>query len=336
MTTVDEASRIKNYRTQRSQNVYRVGGWSDYRLILTGTPVTQGLQDLYGEFRFLNDQIVDCKNYTVFKNKYCVMGGFKGKTILGYQFQEDLYEKLKPYVDYVTKEQCLDLPEKITPPCIMVKPTENQARVMKQLKNEYAMQDGDHEIEVSTVLERMMRYQQVIGGTFPYEETGEYKTKAIPGGNPKLDAMMEWIGDLPDTAKVIIWARFRPEIRYIVEVLENEYGEETISQFHGGNVETRNEEAKTFKSEPHRRFMVSNQSVGGYGQTWVAATFVYYYSNSFSYEDRRQSEDRAHRKGQVNHVTYQDCEMNVPQDKMILKAIRRKHDLAMEVEEALS
>jgi hypothetical protein len=63
---------------------------------------------------------------------------------------------------------------------------------------------------------------------------------------------------------------------------------------------------------------------------------VVYYSNTFSYEDRYQSEDRAHRKGQENHVTYQDIEMDVPQDKMILKAIRRKRDLAEIVEEDLT
>jgi hypothetical protein len=82
--------------------------------------------------------------------------------------------------------------------------------------------------------------------------------------------------------------------------------------------------------------MVSNQTVGGYGQTWTAATFVVYYSNTFSYEDRYQSEDRAHRKGQENRVTYQDIEMGVQQDQMILKAIRKKKDLAKIVEEELT
>jgi SNF2 family DNA or RNA helicase len=89
---------------------------------------------------------------------------------------------------------------------------------------------------------------------------------------------------------------------------------------------------RSFQQDPEVRFIVSNQTVGGYGQTWTAATYVIYYSNSFSYEDRYQSEDRAHRKGQHNHVTYQDIEMAVPEDKMILRAIRKKK----EVEEALS
>lgn len=337
MCVVDESSRIKNYKAQRTKNVIKVGGWADYRMILTGTPVTQGLEDLFGQFRFLNANIVGCKNFTVFKNKYCVMGGFKAKQILGYQFQDHLFDKIKPYVDYVTKDECLDLPDKLIPPPVRVKPTDNQKRVMLQLKQEYAMQDGDDEITVSTVLERMMRYQQVIGGSFPFEIEGEYDTKPIPGGNPKIDEMKELLSGLPETTKVIIWARFVPEIGYITDAIKDEYGESSVVQFYGAtDNEARKRNVRLFQEDPEVRFIVSNQTVGGYGQTWTAATYVIYYSNSFSYEDRYQSEDRAHRKGQHNHVTYQDIEMDVPEDKMILRAIRKKRDLAEEVEEALS
>jgi hypothetical protein len=104
---------------------------------------------------------------------------------------------------------------------------------MKQLKDEYAMQDGDEELTVSTVLERMMRYQQVIGGTFPFELEGEYHTKPIPGGNPKIDEMMELLSGLPETVKVIIWARFVPEIGYITDAIREEYGESSVVQFYG-------------------------------------------------------------------------------------------------------
>lgn len=337
MCVVDESSRIKNWKAARSKNVVKVGGWAEYRLLLTGTPVTQGLQDLFGQFLFLDAKIIDCKNFFVFRNRYCVMGGFQGKQILGYQFQENLYAKLKPYVDYVTKEQCLDLPEQVYPAPIIVQQSPEQKRVMKQLTDEYTMMDGDDEITVSTVLERMLRYQQVIGGSFPFEKDGEYHTKPIPGANPKLDAMMEYIDDVPENAKIIIWARFVPEIVYIVERIGSVYGPSSVVSFYGATTpEERPLNSQAFQENPQVRFIVSNQTVGGYGQTWTAGTYVIYYSNTFSYEDRYQSESRPHRKGQTNHVTYQDIEMAVPQDRMILKAIQRKKDLAEIVEEALS
>lgn len=336
MVVVDESSRIKNYKATRTKNVVNIGGKADYRMILTGTPVTQGLQDLYGQFLFLNQTIIGCKSYTVFRNRYCVMGGFKGKQILGYQFKDHLLDKIAPYVDYVTKEQCLDLPDKIYLPVIKVKPTVNQMRVMKQLRLEFSMEDGGDEIEVSTVLERMTRYQQVIGGSFPFEGEDGYDTKPIPGGNPKLEAMVEVIKDVPDDKKVIIWARFRPEIGYIVDRLRSDFGDERVVEFHGGvGSDARTENVRRFQNDPDCRFIVSNQAVGGMGQTWTAATIVIYFSNSFSYEDRYQSEDRAHRRGQTDHVVYQDIEMAVPEDEMILRAVRNKRDLAEEVEERL-
>jgi SNF2 family DNA or RNA helicase len=337
MAVVDESSRIKNWKAKRTKNVIKVGGWADYRIILTGTPITQGMEDLFGQCLFLNAQIIDCKNFFVFRNKYCVMGGFQGKQILGYQFTDDLLERVKPYVDYVTKEDCLDLPPKVYADPLMVKPTPEQARVMKQLTHEYSMQDQDKEIEVSTVLERMLRYQQVIGGTFPFEEDGEYHTKPITGKNPKIEAMLEYIRDIPKNAKVIIWARFVPEIQYIADALELEFGPDSYRTFYGStSSDDRKQNTLDFQNKPEVRFMVSNQTVGGYGQTWTAATFVVYYSNTFSYEDRYQSEDRAHRKGQENYVTYQDIEMSVQQDQMILRAIRKKKDLAKIVEEELT
>lgn len=337
MCVVDESSRIKNWKAARTKTVCKVGGWAEFRLILTGTPVTQGLEDLFGQFLFLNAKIIDCKNYFVFRNKYCVMGGFQGKQILGYQFKEDLLNKIAPFTDYVTKEQCLDLPEQVYPEPISVKPTDEQKRVMKQMKQEYLMEDQGREITVSTVLERTLRYQQVIGGTFPYEEAdGTYKTVPISGNNPKLDATLEYIGDIPDNAKVIVWARFVPEIGYLIEALRETYGESSTVGFYGATTaEERRENSQRFQEDPTCRFIVSNQTVGGYGQTWTAATYAVYYSNTFSYEDRYQSESRPHRKGQLHHVTYQDIEMAVPQDRMILKAVRKKRNLAQEVEEFL-
>jgi len=339
MSVVDESSSIKNWKAKRTENVVEVGGWSEYRLILTGTPITQGLEDLFGQFLFLNAKIIDCKNYFVFRNKYCVMGGFQGKKVLGYQFQEHLMDKVRPYVDYVTKEECMDLPEQLYPEPIIVRPTEEQTRVMKQLKTEFAMEDEGKELTISTVLERTLRYQQVIGGTFPFDddETGGYDTKAISGKNPKLDALEAYVGQLRPDAKMIIWARFVPEIRYIIARLLEGFDEDVITEFYGANdAEQRKANNRRFQEDPRCRFIVSNQVVGGKGQTWTAATYNFYYSNTFSYQDRYQSESRSHRKGQEFPVVYQDCEMAVPEDKMILRAVRRKRDLAMEVEEALS
>ena len=70
---------------------------------------------------------------------------------------------------------------------------------------------------------------------------------------------------------------------------------------------------------------------GGYGITLTQANTVIYYSNGYDLEKRLQSEDRAHRIGQKKNVTYVDliCEDTV--DEKIVKALRKKINVASQV-----
>ena len=64
------------------------------------------------------------------------------------------------------------------------------------------------------------------------------------------------------------------------------------------------------------------------GLTLNQAALTIYYSNSFSYQDRAQSEDRNHRKGQTQHVVYVDIILNHKEDKRIVNVIARKQSMA--------
>jgi SNF2 family DNA or RNA helicase len=71
------------------------------------------------------------------------------------------------------------------------------------------------------------------------------------------------------------------------------------------------------------------------GQTWTAATLVIYMSNTFSLEDREQSEDRAHRIGQENKVKYVDIACEGTVGVHVINAILLKRDFANYVKEML-
>ena len=60
----------------------------------------------------------------------------------------------------------------------------------------------------------------------------------------------------------------------------------------------------------------------------TAASTVVYYSNNYDLEKRLQSEDRAHRIGQVNKVTYIDIVCDKTVDEKIVKALRKKQSIA--------
>lgn len=338
LVVVDESSRIKNADASRTKKAIALGDSAEYRMILTGTPITQGIVDLYGQFRFLGQHIIGLKSFFVFRNMYCIMGGFQGKKILGYQNEDMLMNKIAPYVYQVKKEECLDLPDKVYTR-LKVEPTKQQLTALKNLADFYEHEQDGAILTASTVLERMTRYQQILGGNFPFLdlELERYDTKPIEGKNPKLDALLDHLSGVASDTKVIIWARFRPEIALISEALQKAHGSETVIEYHGGVSETdRRTSVREFQdpSSP-RRFFIANQQTAGMGITLTQATLAYYYSNSFSLEDRMQSEDRCHRKGQTKKCTYIDIWATNPADLMIGKALSSKKDLAMLVDEEL-
>lgn len=335
MAVCDESSRLKNAQAGRTKRAIEIGAECEFRMILTGTPVTQGIHDLYGQFAFLNPAIIGCKSFFQFRNRYCVMGGFEQRSIVGYQHTEELMGRVSPYVDIVKKEDVLDLPPK-TYEKITVEPSPAQLDLIKQLKDVFEAEHGGETLIAETILERLTRFQQIIGGNFPFQvEDGKYDTKPIEGKNPKLNALYEVLEDLPIETKVIIWARFVPEIETIRNLILETFGKPSVVTFYGKDTDDQRKENVVEFMEGRARFMISNPQLGGMGQTWTAATVVIYFSNSFSYEDRRQSEDRAHRKGQEHAVTYLDIEANHAYDKMILSAIKQKGGMARYVDEKI-
>ena len=84
----------------------------------------------------------------------------------------------------------------------------------------------------------------------------------------------------------------------------------------------------SFQKDPKIRYFVGQPQSGGLGLTLTAASYAIYYSNSFDLEIRLQSEDRCHRIGTTNNVTYIDIEANKTVDGKIIKALRDKKNLA--------
>ena len=83
--------------------------------------------------------------------------------------------------------------------------------------------------------------------------------------------------------------------------------------------------------EDDLKYLVANPKTGVYGLTLTASHTVVYYSNSYDLEIRLQSEDRAHRIGQKEKVTYVDLISEKTVDEFIVKNLRAKINLATKV-----
>ncbi len=331
MLAVDESSRIKNDRATRTERVIAIGDLCRYRVIMTGSPVTQGIHDLYAQFRALDWKIIGIKTFIGFRNRYCIMGGFENRQIVGYDRTGELFDLLRPYIHKVKKKDVMDLPDKVYEKRV-VAPTKEQKQAIKDLSETMRTEVMGEVLEVEGALDRMCRYQQIVGGNYPYkDEEGNWKTSPMKD-SPKLDELLNIVEETD--AKIIIWARYTPEIRSIQEALNSAYPGSAVT-FYGGTVD-RTASVQAFRQDPSVRFFVTNQQTGGMGLTLNESTVVVYYSNTFSYEHRIQSEDRNHRKGQTNKVTYIDLLMSVKIDRMVFNALTKKADMANFVDQGIS
>jgi len=197
-----------------------------------------------------------------------------------------------------------------------------QETAYKLIKEKLRAELDTGEMKVLTKLESILRLQQVVGG-HQVDGTSFFEN---PEKNPRIRCLMDTLGDIQ--GGVIIWARFVAEIKEIEEVLKLTYGEDsTVTYFGEVSNQDRVLAVDRFQSK-EARFFVGQPHSGGIGLTLTAATTVIYYSNDYSLETRLQSEDRAHRIGQAQTVTYLDVEALGTVDKAIVLALRNKQDIA--------
>ena len=92
--------------------------------------------------------------------------------------------------------------------------------------------------------------------------------------------------------------------------------------------DAREQAVTQFQENPNIKYFIGQPQSGGIGLTLTAANYAVYYSNSFDLEQRIQSEDRCHRIGTKNNVTYIDIEARGSVDTKIIKALRNKKNIA--------
>jgi len=310
MVVLDESSRIKNHQAKRTKAIIKTFRDVKYKYIMSGTPVTQGPIDIYSQYEFLNPAYLGFKNYYAFRGYHCEMGGYGNYQITGYRDIETLKRKIAAHSIQLKKEDCLDLPEKIYERRILEMTPEIMTQY-KCMKDElYAEIGNDEALTASIVLTKIIRLQQITSGAYVEK-------------NPKLDELVEIIQE--DTSRqVIVWCRFIPSIK----VIEKKMQELNIqySVLHG-EIDDRQGQINRFQAGETRVFIGQIQT-GGVGVNITAGNIVVYFENTFSLEDRLQSEARAHRYGQRRNVTYIDIVYKGTIDMIVYEAIKNKQDLA--------
>ena len=329
MLAIDESTTIKNPKAKRTKNILSLGDLCKYRRIMTGSPVTRNPLDLYSQCEFLNPSLLQFTSYYAFRNRYAEMKtihvhGRSVNVVKQFQNLKELSETLKSFSYRVLKQDCLDLPEKVYIKREITLSSE-QAKIYEQMKKEaFATLNGKRVTSV-TVLTQLMRLQQITCGHFTADDGSIQPVK-----NNRLTELLDVLEEIE--GKVIIWGHYQQDVKNIVNILTDKYGPGSVVSYYGLTPqEERQKNIKKFQANNGVRFLVGTPQTGGYGITLTEANTVIYYSNGYDLEKRMQSEGRAHRIGQKKTVTYVDIIAQDTVDEKIVKALRKKINIASEV-----
>ena len=326
LLAVDESTTIKNPKAKRTKALARIGATASYKRILTGSPVTKSPMDLYAQCAFMSPKLLGFDSYYSFQGRYAItrtqrMGSHSFQQIIGYRNLQELSEKLDTFSYRVTKEDALDLPDKVYT-VREVTLTPEQLKYYQSIKSAaIALLDDGQLVSAPAVMTQLLRLQQVLCGHLMTDDGDlvEFPTR-------RIDALMETIDEM--SGKVIIWSRFRYDIKNIEAKIAKVHGPSSVVSYFGDTSdEDRQKAIKEFQFGD-ARFFVANPQTAGYGLTLTSATNVIYYANDFNLETRVQSEDRAHRIGQKHSVTYVDLVSKGTVDVHIVKSLRGKIDLS--------
>tara|TARA_R110000782_G_scaffold93628_1_gene177179 strand:- start:221 stop:1117 length:897 start_codon:yes stop_codon:yes gene_type:complete len=287
--------------------------------------------DLFSQCNFLAEKALGFNSYFAFQARYAnvqrrMMGHRSFQQIVGYRRLEELSEKLDRFSSRVLKVDCLDLPPKVYIKR-EVSLTLEQAKLYVQMqKLALAKLESGELVTTASVLTQIMRLQQICCGHLQPDE-GEIQPIKSNRLNELLDLTEEFQG------KAIIWATYTHDIQQVAYALRDRFGPESVATYYGATPQDERQSIVEQFQDPESplKFFVGQPKTGGYGITLTEATTVIYYSNSYDLEIRLQSEDRAHRIGQKNKVTYIDLVSPGTIDEKILEALRNKIDIAGKV-----
>ena len=332
MMIVDESTTIKNPKAKRTKAIHALRDETKYRRILTGSPVTQSPLDLWAQMDFLDPYILEQSSYYAFRTRYAVIvtanaagGTHTYQKILKFKNLKELGDLVAPHSYRILKKDCLDLPDKVYVKRY-VELTDEQKKAYAEMKENALATLNGSSATAFNVLTQLIRLHQITCGHMATDSHDIIDIKSN-----RLDELMQILGE--NSGKVIIWANYIYDINQIKKAIEKEFGEDSYCTYYGATLAKDRQKCINDFQDPDSpvRFFIGNTQTGGYGITLTAASTVVYYSNNYDLEKRIQSEDRAHRIGQMNKVLYIDLVAKGTVDVKIIRSLRNKVNIAKEI-----
>lgn len=318
---LDEAQHIKNRGTRNAKSVKMVH--ADHRLILSGTPIENSLDELWSLFDFLMPGFLS--TYDRFVEKYVrVTGAEHVKNI------EYLRKKISPFILRRMKSDVLsDLPpvSEIIYHCQLTDVQQSLYRsYAESARNELVKlveRDGFDRVQIH-VLATLTRLKQICCHPAIFA-----KEKPETGDSAKYEMLMDLLQTLVEGKhKTVIFSQYTK----MLQIMREDFEQKGIRFVYlDGSSKNRLEVVKQFNEDPAIPVFLVSLKAGGTGLNLVGADTVIHYDMWWNPAVENQATDRVHRIGQKNSVSaYKLITLGTIEEK-IAELQRRKKGLVKKV-----
>lgn len=217
MIVIDELSSFKNFQTKRFKAMMKLRPKAKRIVGLTGTPASNGLMDLYAEFRLLDMGERLGRFIGQFRTQYFQPDKQNGYVVYSYKplpgAEEAIYEKISDIT--VSMKACdhLQMPELVSTE-YTVQMSDEEQKQYKELKKELILQLPDTEITAVNAASLSNKLSQMANGAI-YDDD----ENIVPIHDRKLDALEDII-ESANGKPVLIAYWFKHDLKRITERLK--------------------------------------------------------------------------------------------------------------------
>ena len=308
MLVIDELSSFKSHTSKRFKSLLKIRPYFERVVGLTGTPSSNGLMDLWAEFRVLDLGERLGRYITHYRNEYFLPDKRNGAVIFSYKPQpnaeERIYRRLADMTISMKSTEYLKMPELILNELEINLDEEDQMKY-KKFKKEMVMTIQEKEIDAINAASLSNKLIQLANGSIYDEDKKFYEVH-----NKKLDKLEEIIESANGKPVLVAYwfkaDKERIEKRFKVREIKTA---DDIKQWNKGMIDLA-------LIHPASAGHGLNLQSGGSTLVWFSLTW--------SLELYQQTNARLYRQGQKDTVVIHHLITKNTIDEDIMKSLKRK------------
>ena len=288
---LDESQNIKNPASKSFRAVKMLK--SKHKLILSGTPVENTVNDLWTQMSFINPGLLGNQNF------------FQTEFVIPIEKKKDeekarkLQGMIKPFVLRRTKTQvATELPPK-TENLFYCQMSDEQAEYYEKIKSEYrnelllSLEDGTFSKSQVQVLQGLTKLRQIAN--HPGMIDAGYE-----GDSGKFESVIHTLENVLSRGhKVLIFSQFVKQL----DIYRNHFNKENVAYAYlDGTTKNRGDVVKEFQQNDDIKLFLISIKAGGVGLNLTQADYVFILDPWWNPAVEQQAIDRTHRIGQTKNV----------------------------------